>query len=291
MSILPSSLALTVHTRRRACVLDTQLALSPYGLLLARRLGEVLDLWLVRELWQILDSTYYYRSNPSQLIPPIPGTATITAPSGNCQTIGTVLAQWDLARAATDLAGLKVYWVGDALNESLLPAGTDTHLISRFETLAAALESAVPNAFQNDEQPHLFSDCSRDTAALAAALIPYKGFILTSGSKGDEPEPLLCTYLKEHFHISCVKLGRKQSRLERDFLNSILAEAALSELLWAGLKLAALHLVVPGAVMMPVNDKSEETFPHDFDLPAEATGEHEQQWWKDARCFWYPVGP
>jgi hypothetical protein len=291
MSILPSSLALTVHTRRRACVLDTHLALSPHGLLLARRLGEVLDLWLVRELWQILDSTYYYRSNPNQLIPPIPGTGKITASSSNSKSIGVVLAQWDLARAATDLAGLKVYWVGDALNESLLPAGTDPGLIGRFETLAAALERWVSKNFQNDEQSHLFSDCSRDAAALTAALIPYKGFILTLGSKDGEHEPLLCTYLKKRFDISCDKLDRQESRLERDFLNSILAEAALSELLWAGLRLAALHLVVPGAVMMPVNDKSEETFQQDFTLPTEETKEYEQDWWKDARCFWYPVGP
>lgn len=270
-------------------MLDTHLALSPHGLLLARRLSDQLDLWLVRELWQILDSTDYYRSNPNQLIPPLPGKGKIETPCVNPQSIRDVLTQWDLARMATDLSGLKVHWLGDALPESLLPAGTDPDLISRFETLAVALERRVPKEFQDDQQPHIFSDCSRDTAALTAALIPYKGFILTLGNT--DKEPVLCTYLKERFALPCLMLDRKQSRLERDFLNSILAKAALSELLWAGLKLAALHVVAPGAVMMPVNDKSEETFQQDFTLPPEGTTEHEQDWWKDARCFWYPVGP
>ena len=43
--------------RNAEAVLDTYLALSTYGLLLAQRLSSELDLWLVRELWHILDNT------------------------------------------------------------------------------------------------------------------------------------------------------------------------------------------------------------------------------------------
>lgn len=288
MAILPSSLALTVHTQRRACVLDTHLALSPHGLLLAQRLSEELNLWLVRELWQILDDTYYYLSNPNKLIPSLPGKDKIEALCTNPKSVRDVLTQWDLARIATDLSGFKVYWVGDALNESLLPAGTDADLISRFETLAAALESRAGEESNNNEQPDIFSDCFRDTAALTAALIPYKGFILTKESAG--AEPLLCTYLKEHFAIPCRMLDRNETRLEHDFLNSILARTALSELLWAGLKLAAVHVVAPGAVIMPAKEKPEVPFQQNFTLPPEDPREHEQDWWEDALCFWYPVG-
>ena len=106
MSLIPPSLSLTVDTKRRACVLDIQLALSTYGLLLAQRLSSELDLWLVRELWQILDNTGYYLSRPTSLAPRRPGDAQITTNREDSADGGLrrILRQWELARSATDLA-------------------------------------------------------------------------------------------------------------------------------------------------------------------------------------------
>src|SRR5262245_27070036 len=134
MSLIPPSLSLTVDIKRRACVLDIQLALSTYGLLLAQRLSSELDLWLVRELWQILDNTGYYLSQSTSLAPKRLGDAQAPKKNEDAGDSGLreILKQWELARTATDLAGLKCYWLGDALCESLLPSGADPHVVHRF---------------------------------------------------------------------------------------------------------------------------------------------------------------
>jgi hypothetical protein len=53
MSLIFPDLTVTLQQRRWACVLDPALILSPYGPEL-RRLGEVVELWVGRELWHML---------------------------------------------------------------------------------------------------------------------------------------------------------------------------------------------------------------------------------------------
>ena len=60
-------LTVTLQQRRPACVLDPALILSPYGLALSR-LGEVVELWVGRELWHMLDNTHFYTQQPSLLV-------------------------------------------------------------------------------------------------------------------------------------------------------------------------------------------------------------------------------
>src|SRR5262245_19038878 len=130
MSSLPSSFSVAVDLKRRACVLDTHLALSPYGLLLAQRLSSELDLWLVRELWQILDNTDYYLSEADRLssVGLTQELSTPLAGQSDAQNLRDALSQWEAARTETDLAGLNIHWIGDALCESLLPPRADAHL-------------------------------------------------------------------------------------------------------------------------------------------------------------------
>ncbi len=66
MAAVFPDLSLTVSQRRWACVLDPTLALSRFGLLLVKRLGEVMELWVVRELWHVLDNTQY-DTNPQSM--------------------------------------------------------------------------------------------------------------------------------------------------------------------------------------------------------------------------------
>jgi hypothetical protein len=56
-------LSLTLSQRRRPCVLDPGLMLSRFGLPLIRRPGELVELWMVRELWHVLDNSQFERNN------------------------------------------------------------------------------------------------------------------------------------------------------------------------------------------------------------------------------------
>ena len=291
-SSLPSSFSVAVDTKRRACVLDTHLALSPYGLLLAQRLSSELDLWLVRELWQILDNTQYYLSEPDQLRPATSGAAAVAAPPtlADRHTLRDTLTQWEVARTETDLAGLKIHWIGDALSESMLPARVDAHLVARFETLARSLDRRVPRP--SDDRAAVLVDCIRDAVALTAALMPYRGFILTSrtGSDGaglDEPE--LCDHLKR-WGLRCSRLGTgAASQLETDLMLPMFARAGVAELMWAGLRLAAVHVLAPKAVMVPRPGSHHDSLDDDLE-PSPDDAADGVDWWEGAVSFWYPLG-
>ena len=74
MATLLPDFSVRFSQRRWTCVLDPFLALSPNGLILATQLSQVLELWIFRELWQILDNTEYYLHQPqTQLAAPPPG--------------------------------------------------------------------------------------------------------------------------------------------------------------------------------------------------------------------------
>src|SRR5574337_1811324 len=107
MSAIPPTLSVTVALPRRSCVLDAPLALSRHGLLVARRLSEEFDLWLVREFWQILDNTEHYVRRPDLLTARVLGAQSeSTGAAGDERLLRAVLQQWELARTEKDLAGL-----------------------------------------------------------------------------------------------------------------------------------------------------------------------------------------
>jgi hypothetical protein len=62
------ALSVEVDQRRRACVLDFSLALSRFGPAVARNLSDVLEVWIVPEMWHILDNTCLYLDKPELLL-------------------------------------------------------------------------------------------------------------------------------------------------------------------------------------------------------------------------------
>jgi hypothetical protein len=205
--------------------------------------------------------------------------------TGN-EDVRLILKQWEWARTASDLSRLKWFWVGDARYESLHPPGMDGNLVYRFEKLAAALEHQQdPEAAT---QSDLFmADSFRDALALTAALTPYRAFILTS-YRDDDPFsaagwPDICNHFAQA--TGChPELVRGENRFLRDYLHPILLRSGINELLWAKVKLAAVHLLVPEAVVMPQPEKEDGFFGEE----TEAAGEH-LHLWRDAACFWYPI--
>src|SRR5262245_32755571 len=106
-----------------ACILDARLALAPGGLLLAVRLARVMQVWLTREFWSLIDSAFVLPLN------------------GPKDTLHE-LHLWHSAWVAGNLQGA-FHWVGDARRESALPENTDNDLLARFEYLDEALLQAT----------------------------------------------------------------------------------------------------------------------------------------------------
>jgi hypothetical protein len=294
MASLPSSFSVAVDTKRRACVLDAHLALSPFGLLLAQRLSSEFDLWLVRELWQILDNTQYYLLEPERLVPVAPGKSPSKVHPSSNGNLRETLAQWDTARTETDLGGLKIYWIGDAISESLLPSRVDPHLVSRFEILASSLDARARKL--PPESENVFADCFRDAVALTAALSQHRAFILTlqapdNTSAPDRSEPFICGYLRHYWRVRCNRVEiTRQVRMERDVVLPLLTRAGATELMWAGLKLAAVHVLAPRSVVIPrLNDRTD-SFAVDVTAGEEDT-RLQVDWWNGALSFWYSLSP
>ncbi len=291
MSIIPP-LSVTVTTKRRACVLDTDLALSRFGLLLALRVCDEFDLWLVRELWEVLDNTDFFLSQPELLAPLITGNTQANGVPLMDRQLREVLTQWEMARIETDLAGLGIYWIGDNKSESLLPKGVDQNLFFRFEQLAKSLESRIkPDELEEDLFP---ATCFGHAAALAAALIPYRGFILShlgpAGNGKSPGEPAICAYLRR-WGITCFSVpAAKKTVLEKEYLLPILGRTGISELMWAGLKPAVVHIVAPKAIIIPPSLQQEELYrPQELPPLFEEKRFSDIDLWEGAVSFWYPL--
>jgi hypothetical protein len=306
MSSIPSSLSVSVHVARRACVLSMDLALSRYGLILSQRFSEEFDLWIVREMWRWLDEIEFPKHFASEEDKRL---LCESQNSGICD-------QWQIARIATHQAGLKFFWLGDALRESLLPDGVDPNLLYRYEMLGNSLDLRI----EKSEIGNSTVAACRDAVALTAALIPYKGFIFTlldHGEKPSEAEPAICTYLRK-WGINCFNVDSdNKARVEKAWFASILPRLGISEVMWAGLKLAAVHMFVPKAIVFPPMKREEEYFEGvpvadsneeflgqmqsvkgRFDFKPEIPGAFvvkmmsaEKDWWEGAMCFWYSIEP
>jgi hypothetical protein len=124
-------LSLRIEQRRPAVVMDPELVLGPgpLGLLLTRLLSRTVEVWLVPELWQILDNTCRWRDLPELLMP-------------GCRPdlIRSALDACERWRSDTDAIGLGCYYVGHQGGESLLPEGADLALPERWQALASSLE-------------------------------------------------------------------------------------------------------------------------------------------------------
>src|SRR5712692_5673952 len=97
-------LSLTLSQRRRACVLDPALTLSRFGLHLVRRLGELMELWMPREFWHILDNSQFYGRRPEALFGAPDDEGDTTRRKGlNRDEITSSMGEWERVRRENDL--------------------------------------------------------------------------------------------------------------------------------------------------------------------------------------------
>jgi hypothetical protein len=260
-----------LSARRWPCVLDPALALSRHGLVLARQVGEVAQLWLVREFWHILDSSEFFAEHPEAL----------TADQRAAQKLKWALREWERVRMESDLAGLKLYWIGDGPAECVLPEGSDAHLLQAYEALAGAL-----NRRMRSTAPMLAA--MRDAAALAAAL---GATLVLSLVPKEEDRPPICSALQD-WDIPCVQVDAADpiAAIEGDHLRHLLVHSGLGHLVWSGLRLAVVRLLLPNAPLCmpaappPVLD-DELAVGDSITGPAEAHPDP----WEAAQAFWHSL--
>jgi hypothetical protein len=214
----------------RVCVLDPSLALSPCGIQLVQRLGQVLELWIAREFWSFTQQVDLW------------GSLQDTAESRPPEAMQAEGLAWQMLQDHLSPADLPLYWYGDRLWESHLPTLHPPQALSHWELLAESLETRLPRA--SWDTPLL-----RDTLALAA-IFPHR-FVLTYQSQPDLP-PRLCSVM-EQAQLPCHQLSGADplAQLQRQLLQNDLIEAGLETLQWGYGPLAMLKLSLGDAGAIP----------------------------------------
>jgi hypothetical protein len=269
-TILPE-FTITCSPRRRACVIDSDLALSIYGLPIAKQLGEWMELWIVREFWHMIEGSSSSHFVHPQLSP----------------SMERALQEWERLRQHVDNQNRPVNVLADVLGESTLPAGNDPDLIWRWESLAQALDLQL-EAQGLRIDAHLMA--SRDLVALAAA---RSACILTLRSP-TEPQapPSLCLSLQQ-WGIPCFPVAPADAlvSIEATALRHLFVHAGLASLLWSGMDLCVVHLFVPAAATLgSAHPWSEYSYPLDAAAaePSESLPPQDHHW-DGAQAFWYPL--
>ncbi|MEC4812571.1 MAG: hypothetical protein SAK29_04760 [Scytonema sp. PMC 1069.18] len=283
MVTLSSPLSISVRQQPWSCVLDPSLLLSPYGLSVVKSLGTSIDLWVARELWHLLDNTHFYQQQPGSLIMPAMLADSLEIQSNAQQEVFQVLQNWKSFKVNTNLANLKLFWLGDNPGESFLPPNTDSQLLQHWEFLAHSLELQIN---QHLPTSNTLTSALRDTISLATAL--DLAFILTYQSPNNRIEcpPAICTAL-ESWGIPCREINPLDplATIERDNLHHLIVKAGFSKFLWAGLNLAVLYLVVPSALTLGWRFGLKSDIPS---LDMENTAPIADLW-KEAQGFWYQI--
>ncbi|WP_334762766.1 hypothetical protein [Nostoc sp.] len=276
--------------QRYACVLDPTLALSRYGLLLVKQLGTVMDIWLGREFWNIIDNTRFYLDHPELLLLPMAtGSGPLNKQPYILQDMLQALQQWEQMGKQTTLTDLKLFRIGERPEESFLPRGMGTEIIWYYESLARSLEAQALKEFDSSE---VLTSAFRDTVALAAAI--GSPFILTHQfpptATAETLPPGICMALTS-WQIPCqaVTLQDEMATLERNYLRQIFVQAGLAKFLWAGLHLTVLHLLAPAASQsgsLPIHHQEYQS-PKNKDFAKFPNAE--TNLWKGSQGFWYQL--
>jgi hypothetical protein len=248
-AVKQSSIFFKQDSLTRSCVIDPTLALSQYGLLLVQHLAQSIEVWIGREFLNILDNVSFYQQQPHLLVPDFLMTDNhLDRAYGSLQAMLWALQEWEKFRMTTDLSNLNLFWLGDNPKESLLPKGKSTDIFWQWEAAAHSLDKRGEN---HPSDHHIQMLAFRDTVALAATL--GSTFILTRQSPEEVEKnylPAICRALPQ-WDISFQMLSPKDPIvvMERHTLRQLVLHTHTAKLLWAGLRLAVLHLVVPTPII------------------------------------------
>jgi hypothetical protein len=280
MSGLPfPDVSVQLTQRRWRCILDPNLALSPFGAEFARRLAPHAEVWLGTEFFNILDSARIYEKEPELLV--CPG-----ASNAEARMMREALRDWTHLRDEAGYGASPFHWIGDVLRESCLPAGMNEDMVARWEGAARSLDACLPRAI---EASGPLIATMRDTVALCAVL---PAAILTLRDRGAARDtPVLCQHITR-WGVSCEQLGSDDdlAAIERDGFCRMLVQAGLARFLWGGMDLVVLHLHAAGVGRLRSNADALAGDSDDMLAFAEP-GVNMRAPWDDARAFWYELRP
>lgn len=267
-STLQPDFTITYTARRLACVIDSSLALSIYGLPIAKRLGEWMELWIVREFWHLLESVPASACSRPQLEPALQQT----------------LLEWERLRQHVDPQHRPVHVLADVLGDSCLPAGSDPDLLWRWERLARNLDERLEaRGIRLDGQVMAL----RDLVALAVARSACI-FTLQTSRDPQGPPPLCQTLRQWGVECEAVRSGDPLMAIEASWMQQRFVQAGLASLLWSGMNLCVVHLFVPAAASLAAAQAWNE-YEHASDsLQLDgADPTIDPCLWDGVRAFWY----
>ena len=263
------------HSGRTPCVVDARLALSRHGQLSVTRLARDFAVWLPQELHRVLSDTRTFLEDTSQLTPsPYCASLRRLDMKVEADQVGEELSQWDRLPYEDDLAALPLYYLGERADECFTPPGTDRRLRDRYEQLQRGVHLAMRKSEYDLPRGRVVANCIADAVALCAALEPYGGFILTRLESDSKRCPALCDYL-DAWGVPTTQVEDDAEEAVR-WLSKALARSGLGPIGWAGVALAAVHVIVPGFPVLGGADRG-------FDDDGVA------RLWERASVFWHRV--
>ncbi|MFZ5637364.1 MAG: hypothetical protein ACOY82_12370 [Pseudomonadota bacterium] len=291
--MLDQELEVSFRAKRSAYVVDPLLALcSPYGAQLVSRLSALADLTVTRTFWQAIDASDYYRRDPLGFWP---SAMRETLPASTADDFNQALTLWEDERTRTDLSRCRLHWVIDNVSESLFPDGTRADLIERYEALHQALTSRCDPNDDATESAAFYGTI--DSLALAAAL--GNACVLTLAP--DLPQACLRTVC-EHVGLTLEEPPESSQELvalEQRRVRELIVTAGASSLMWGGLRIAVIHPLLYGDLMLRIDATELESaermvldrvaldrrFDYAEPPPAVVGGDP----WRAARHFWHVI--
>lgn len=303
MAQLAPRFSVTFMQPNAVCILDPALALGDRGLhslLMVQHLASLVEFWVPRECWHLLDNYICYLEphlSNAPVAAPAHSDALSLSPTFDEQS----LQAWERFRLKTDFSKPKVCWLADEVGQSWLPAwlkeeASAEDILTQYELLGRALESRISQSALQEP----FTAAFRDTAALAATL--GSAVILTFQPAIDRL-PFIVEQL-EHWQIDSHYCSPQESLTQREIQawQSYFMNAGLAKLLWTPhLRLAIAHLSVPHALkarlLLPSQEEQESssfelgdpTHRWGFDAPEGRFEALDDSLWQDAQCYWYPL--
>jgi len=250
----------TFGVDRRACVIDARFALGRGGLLGVATLAHdtKFDIWLSGELREIVRNPTPFLERPELLLP--------EATQEETDALRSELLAWDRWMTNTETGASRLFCLGDRPDESTLPHGIELGLRDRFELLQRGLDRLICRSGHGSRVAPLGA-CFRDAMSLSAAMLPRRSIVLTRLDAREGRGPALCEQLSS-WGLRVAPVPSRNSRATRDL------EATLGPMSWIGVKMAALHLVMPSfSTVIGTTDLAEPT-----------------RAWLDAEMFWQAVG-
>jgi hypothetical protein len=271
---LASELARPEFNPRPPCVVDARLALGPYGLRVVASLTRVFEVWLPQTLRDVLREARRYVGAAGALVPRLatPALRGFDA-EAEAAAVASELRLWERMPEEPELSALPIHFLGARSDECFTPAGSGPGLRERCEQLQRGLDLLLRRSDWDRGRHEEVSGCTRDGLALGAALAASGAFLLTRLERDGGP-PALLDYL-DAWGL-CAREAKERGGRIGAVLGGLIARAGLSPLAWDGVRLAAVHVLLPG---LPVIGRGDAR----LDDAAVA------RQWQMSSLYWYEV--